>query len=177
MIQNRKLILGLGVLILLVGVAAFIGGRLLIQRVGPAGSISVSIIPAVELPTTSPEATGPFVERRDNTIIVETKSLDAGSVVVSPLGTRSESGPLVEIVITGETIIYRETTRLSEPLSGGNQTIQQTVEQATLDDLDTNSMIMVWGRKRGDRIIAEVLMYSHTTMIKQGLFEDCDICP
>jgi hypothetical protein len=176
--QNVKLILVLDVLILLVGAAAFIGSRLLTQRVGPAGSISVSLIPAVELPRTSPESTGPFIERRDNTIILETKSLDVGGVGSAlPENARSQTGPTVEVVVTGETMIYRETTQRSEPLLVGIQTIQQTVEQARLDDLETNSMVMVWGRRSGDRIFADVLMFSDTVAIKSAIFEDCEVCP
>lgn len=163
---------------LVISAAALIGGRFLNQRINPSGTISVNIIPAVELPTTSPEVTGPLIERRDNTMIIETKSLDTGSTgVVSVAGRRNEAGPRVEVVITGETVTYRETTHLSELLSGGNQNIQQTVVEATLDELDSRSMVMVWGRKSGDRIIAEVLMYSNTVAIKRGLFEDCDECP
>jgi hypothetical protein len=175
--QNMKLILVLGVLILLVGAAAFVGGRLLTERLDPAGSVTVSIVPATELARTSPDATGPFVERRDNTIMVEPKSLAAGDVVASPGCTKSQSGPVVEIVIAGETMIYRETTQPNGPLSSGNQTVQQTVEQATLDDLGAKSMVMVWGRKSGDRIIAQVLMYSDVVAIKSAIFEDCEICP
>ena len=136
------------------------------------------IVPAPELPTTSPEVTGAFVERQDNTIIIETKSLETGSIVyVSPAGTKNQSGPQVEIIVTNETTIYRETTQPSQPLSAENQTIQQTVEQATLDDLDSQSMIMVWGRRSGDRMIAEVLMYSDMVAIKSAIFKDCEICP
>ena len=83
----------------------------------------------------------------------------------------------MEVVITNETSIYRETTQLSEPLSSGQQNIQQTVEEATLDGLDSQSVVQVWGRRSGDRIIAEVMMYSNTAMIKRGLFEDCEECP
>jgi hypothetical protein len=83
----------------------------------------------------------------------------------------------VEVVVSGETMIYRETTNPSEPLSAENQTIRQTVESATLDDLDARSMVMVWGRKSGDRVIAEVLMYSDLVAVKSAIFEDCEICP
>jgi hypothetical protein len=176
--QNKRLILVMGVLVLMVGAAAFIAGRFLNQGLGPVGSISVSINPAPELPTTQPEVTGLFIQRLDNSIIVETKSLQTdGAVAVWPADTTSQSGPHVEVVVTSETIIYRETTPLSEPLSGGYQTIQQTVEEATRDELGTESMVKVWGRKSGDRIIAVVLMYSDTVMIKSELFEDCETCP
>lgn len=170
------MILVMGVLVLVVGATAFMAGRFLNQRISPVGSVSVSINPATELPATQPDATGPFIERRDNSIIVETKSLQTGGAVSSS-DTKSQSGPHVEVVITSETMIYRETTQLSEPLSGGHQTIQQTVEEATLHDLGPESVLMVWGRRSGDRIIAEVLMYSNTVMIKTELFEDCEACP
>ena len=47
---------------LVISAAAFIGGRFLNQRINASGMISVNIIPAVELPTTSPEVTGPLIE-------------------------------------------------------------------------------------------------------------------
>lgn len=182
---SKKLILILGVLILFVSAAAFTGGMLLNQRSNPVdlgaafvGDFRSMIVPAPELPITPPEVTGPFVERQDNTIIVETKSLGTGGIVsASPADTKNQSGPQVEVVVTNETIIYGETTNPSEPLSTENHTIQQTVKPATLDDLDSQAMLMVWGRKNGDRIIAQVLMYSDTVAIKSAIFEDCEICP
>ena len=106
------------------------------------------IVPAPELPTTLPEVTGPFVGRQDNTITVEIKSLgSSGIVAASPADTKSQSGPQVELVVTGETLIYRETTQPSEPLSAEKQTILQTVAQGTLDELDPQAMVMVWGAK------------------------------
>jgi hypothetical protein len=34
------------------------------------------------------------------------------------------------------------------------------VEEGRLDDLDVSqSLVMVWGRKSGDRIIAEIMVY------------------
>jgi hypothetical protein len=180
--QNKKLILIMGVLVLAVGAAAFMAEKLInggFRLNGNSAPVSVDIIPAIELPTTSPDVTGPFIERWDNTIIVETKSLDAnGSILAgSPSDVKSTSGPQMEVVVTSDTIIYRETTQLSKPLTSGNQTIQQTVEDATLDNLNTESMVMVWGRKNGYRVVAEVLMYSQTAMIKGAIFEDCKICP
>ena len=184
--QNKRLILIMGVLVLLVGGAAFIAGRMLNQKVGPVGpggplgsdgrSFSVQIVPAQELPKTPPEVTGSFVERKDNTIVVSSVPLDAGGdgVVLESGGGQGESltpkdmpsGPKVEVVVTSETTIYRDTTDFSEPPSGENETIQETVGEGTLDDLNSDSMIRVWGRKSGDRIIAEVLFYSRPVVVK-----------
>jgi hypothetical protein len=190
--QNKKLIIGLGVLILLVGVAAFIGGRLLNQRVGPMGmglpmgngdmmSVSIQLTPAGELPTTQPEVIGSFVERKDNSIVLATVSMGAGGggVVVSSSSASEASegqevsgppndGPKVEVVVTGETIIYLETTQPSgPPASGENLVLQQTVEEGSLDDLTSQSFVTVWGRKSGDRIIAEVVFISNPIMFKR----------
>jgi hypothetical protein len=183
--QSRKLNFMIGIFVLLMGVAAFMAGKLLNQRIEPVGlsapfqgDFRSIIVPAPELPATLPDVTGPFVERRDNTIIVKTKSLEVGGVVAnSPTNTRDQSGPQVEVLITSKTVIYRDTTQPGEPFSAENQTVQQTVEKAALDDLDSQLMVMVWGRKRGDRIIADVLMYSDITAIKSAIFKDCEICP
>ena len=175
---HRKSYFILGITVTLIVTAAFIAGQFLNRRLISSGSVSVTIVPAVELPTTLPEVTGAFVERQDNTLTIATKLLDANGVaIVSPTGRKNEIEPLVEVVVTNETLIYRETTELSAALSIGTQTIQQRVEGAILDDLDARSMVRVWGRKSGDRIIADVLMHSNTEMIKRGLFEDCDVCP
>src|SRR5688500_6877418 len=94
----------LDIVVLLVGAAAFIGGRMLNQNVGPAGlggppgsnsnAFSVQLIPAEELPKTAPEVTGPFVERKDNTIVVASIPLDAGQggVVEYNEGDESDGG-------------------------------------------------------------------------------------
>ena len=190
--QNKKTILIMGVLVLLVGAAAFVGGRMLNNNVNPLGlfglgggkggvmAVSINMIPAEELPRTKPEVMGQFVERKDKIIVVQSISLKAGGggMVVAAksggevvAGSQAENdGPKVEIVVTNETTIYRETTAFAGPpsvKSGETQTIQQTVEESTLDELTTQSMVTVWGRKNGDRIIAEVLVYSNPVMFKR----------
>jgi len=192
--QNKKMMVGVGILILLVGAAAFIGCRLLNQGVGPMGlgmplggggemmSIAIQITPAPELPTTQPELIGSFVERKDKTIYIQSVSMEAGKggvVVVqsssggdgvevsgSPL---ENSGPKVEVVINNETTIYLESTQppSAPPTSGETQVLQQTVEEGSLDDLTSQSFVTVWGRKSGDRIIAEVIFISNPIMFKR----------
>jgi hypothetical protein len=182
--QNKRLILVMGVLVLVVGAAAFIGGRMLNGNVSPLGmfglggkgdivSFAINVIPAEELPKTQPEVTGMFVERKDNTIVVASVSLESGNGGVA-VGAGSpvdmESGPKVEVVVTNETTVYRETTDLGGPpdlKSGETETIQQTVEESTLDELNSQSMVTVWGRKSGDRIIADVVFYSNPVMFKR----------
>ena len=171
--QTKSLYLIFGFATFLVAIAAFIVGRFMIQHTGSSNkdlpmdvaeeSVFVNVNPAPELPTTHPELTGLFVQRQDNTIIVSSISLPAGGVYWAGAGLPEddESGPEVEIVIVSETLIYRETTDFNSSPSSGTQIVQQTVGAGTLDYLHQGSFVSVWGRKSGDRIIAEILFYSN----------------
>lgn len=186
--QNKKSFVIFGILVVLVGAAAFIGGRMLNGKVGPLGlgmpmgnggmvSISVQVTPAPELPTTEPETRGLFVERKDNSIFVSAISMDAGGkgFVLQSGGDGEQfisggpkaDGPKKEVVITSETTIYLENTKFPEPKPGEDQVVQQSVTEGSLDDLTSQSFVTVWGRKSGDRIIAEVVFISNPVMFKR----------
>lgn len=155
--QNKKLSAILVIVIVLVGAAAFVAGRL--TSAGLIGEDQKShAIPAPEIPTTPPAVAGLLVERKDNTVILQSVSFDAGSGWA--LGDSNEpmdttSGPKVEVVITGETTVYRTDYEFSA------SSVQQIVEETSLDDLNSEMMITVWGRKNGDRIIADILLMEH----------------
>jgi hypothetical protein len=165
--MNKKLYVILGVVIFVVATAAFVAGRSLNRRVGPLGLFGpmddgITILRAEELPETSPEEYGLFVERQDNIISVETDRPGGDGVAGSPVGMGG--GLKIEVVVTTETLIYHDTTQPPSRRPSGDdpRVLQQTVEEGTLDDLNiSQSLVMVWGRKSGDRIIAEVLVYSN----------------
>lgn len=176
--QTKKLILVMGVLVLLVSVASFIAGRMLNGKVGVVGlggpiggrvSISLNdITPAPELPVTKADTTGLFVERKDNTIVMQAVSFGEGVGGISGDSPLDEnSGIKVEIIVTGETIIYRDVTQFGPPVNGEIHNVQQAVEEGTLDDLNSQSFLTVWGRASGDRVIADVLFYSNPQSIKK----------
>jgi hypothetical protein len=174
--QNKRLYILLGIVILLIGAAAFLAGRMFSRGIGFGnssgtvgnGQVFISlddITPAPELPTITSEITGIFVERKDNTVMVQLVSFDAG--VGGMAGDSPSSGPIVEVVVSGNTTIYRETTEFSRPVPGEDFSVQQTVEESTLDDIGPQTMITVWGRRSGDRVIADVLFYSNPLMLKK----------
>src|SRR6185503_16865435 len=155
--QNTRLILILGITLLVVSAATFIAGRWINRGAGTETRVS-HVTPAPEIPTTEPEISGLLVERKDNTVLLQSVSFGAGSgwalgEADEPMDTTS--GPKVEVVITGETAIYRTNYEVSQ------SSIQQVVEEATLDELNSQMMITVWGRKEGDRIIADLLLAEH----------------
>jgi len=152
--QNKNLYLILGFAILLISVSAFVAGKLMSGGLTSEDQAS-HVTPAPEIPTTTPEVSGLLVERKDNLIILQSVSFDAGAGW--RLGDASEpmdssSGPKVEVLITGDTIIYQDDFEFNE------SSIQQTVEEAALDDLNSQMMITVWGRDTGDRLIADVIL-------------------
>ncbi len=171
--MKKRLYIILGIAILVIAAAAFIAGRWLNRGVGPLGLFGpmddgISILRAEELPETSPEEEGIFVGRQDNMILVESDQSGGGGVSDGPVGMGG--GPQVEVVVTTETIIYLDTTQppAHRPSGDDPRVLQQTVEEGTLDDLNiSQSLVMVWGRKSGDRIIAEVLVYNNPTYLQE----------
>lgn len=180
--QNKKLIIAILIGFVVVAAAAFLGGRFLnfkaapgLFPVGNGDRVQVELkrTPAPELPTRDPDLTGLFASRKDNTITVQSMNSMAikvvkdqsGSVDVSPAD--GNDGPKVEIVVTGQTKIWHDTTQVDGPPSSGEVVVQQTVEEGDIDDITGQTMILVWGRKNGDRIIADVIAYSNPVMFRR----------
>jgi hypothetical protein len=135
---------------------------------GDAKSFKLDIEPAEELPKTQPETRGLFVERKDNSIFVGTGRVTvmakAGEGGGDPVVDADYDGDKVEVVISNDTVIYRDTTELDP--EDPSKTVQQTVEPSTIDDVTPQSSITVWGRKAGDRIIADIIVFSSPFMMK-----------
>ncbi len=176
-------------LVILLAVATFVAGRYLnrgdgnfsespmsgsgpsLSISGPGGearSFKLDIEPAEELPKTQPETMGLFVERKDNSIFVGTGRVtfmaSVGEGGGDPVVDTDYDGDKVEVVISNDTIIYRDTTELDP--ENPEETVQQTVELSTIDDITPQSSITVWGRKAGDRIIADIIVFSSPFMMK-----------
>jgi hypothetical protein len=176
--QTKKFYIILGVVILVVGFAAFIAGRMINGKIGTvrlggpnARRVSISlndITPAPELPGTKADITGLFVERKDNTIVVQANSFGSGVGGVSGDSPLDEnSGVRVEVVVTVQTMIYRDITQFPAPVNGEIHNVQQAAEEGTLDELNSQTFITVWGRRSGDRVTADVLFYSNPQAIKK----------
>ncbi len=120
-------------------------------------------IPAKELPQTPADVRGVFDHRKDNSIIAGTGVIisdvqkDQNGNVTS---SSTYSGPTVEVVVTPQTIVYRDVTNQQfngQPPSGK---IPHVLEPGSLDDVGKDSLIHAWGKKTGDRLIADVLVYT-----------------
>ncbi|MCB9008274.1 MAG: hypothetical protein H6656_13040 [Ardenticatenaceae bacterium] len=150
------------------------GGRVMqsisSQNGGPPVAVQTTILPAPELPDEASAAFGVLVSREDNTLLVGTGNIDLEvDIEVNPeTGQESTSliprtdGPQLEVVITPDTIIYRDVTDLSIPPdqeSGEREVVQQVRQVDSADDITGNLELEIWGERRGDRIVATVLVY------------------
>ena len=173
--NNKPLLkwIALIVLILVLVAAAFVGGQLLNGRVNPLGAEDepgndssepreIQVIPAAELPSLPPDGSGTFLRRQDNSIFlgvgndtgVSSSDSESPAVGESP----NNAGAVLEVVVTSETAIYQEVPdQLQQSVP---DEIQLEVVAGTLEDIGATSFIWVWGQKTGDRIIADVLLYS-----------------
>jgi hypothetical protein len=176
--QIKKLYLGLGLAVLLVAISAFVAGRMLngssgtVGLGGPnAGRVSISlndITPAPELPARKADVTGLFVERKDSTLVVQVNSFGSSIGGISGDTPMDEaSGTRVEIVVTSQTKIFKDITQIPSPVNGEIHNVQQAAGPGILDDLNSQTFISVWGRRSGDRVVAEVLFYSNPQSIKK----------
>ena len=182
--KRRTWIMGAVALVVLLVAAAFVGGQLLNTEVagaspfqtvaGQSGAESganaqgmqtfdMEMESATEVPQTEPDVTGLLARRGDNSIFITTGTV-VMTIGINPDGTLSANGtadgPEVEVVIPHTAQVYVDTTALTS--TGAPQTDgmrKQTVEPGTVDEIGENSIISVWGERRGDRVIAHTVLY------------------
>jgi hypothetical protein len=188
--KNRIIIVSIIVVVVLAGAAfmavrMFAGGAGLDQTMGsllmslggqdtgqaskPAQKVEVE--PAPELPKQKNQTYGVISTVKDNTLIIQSGEriyLDEDSDgVVHP----STDGPSVEVVLSGKTKIYHETTYddtaydTHEPANGK---IRQTVETMDANAIEKNDIATVWGSQRGDRLVADVILINRSLRMKIG---------
>jgi len=165
---------GAALLVIVLAGAAFLAGtlmnRLPSSQNGSAGgpqannggkvqveSISKSeVTPAAELPTIQADIHGIFLSRSGNTFTIGTGSTVGLTTGADGTPQPHYNGPAYEVVVAKNTLVYKDTTTIDPGYSGP---IQQTVAPGTLDDLNTITMVSVWGKKTGDRYVADIIVY------------------
>jgi hypothetical protein len=160
---------GIVVLVVLLAGAAFVGGQLLTEQGLPGqassgGNGRNQNIPAKELPQTPADVSGVFDHRQDNSIFVGTGQVgkmattdQSGQVHFS----LTHTGPTIEVVVSPQTKVYRDvTSQQYTDQQLRNESVQQVVEPGSLDEVGQPSIVTAWGKKTGNRIIADVLVYT-----------------
>jgi hypothetical protein len=177
-VKNPRLMIGGVILIILLAGAVFVGARMLNGQglpgispgmfLGGGNSNGVridrdDIQPAKELPQAPADVDGIFDHRQDNSLFVGTGnfSVRVQADKSGKVETGSHyDGPLIEVVVTAQTTVYEDVTmqQFNGPPPEG-QKIQQVLEPGSLDGISQSSGLTIWGKRTGDRIIADVLVY------------------
>jgi hypothetical protein len=165
---------GAVVLVLLLAGAAFVGARLLADRelaadnrqivVSDSGGgvtalgAKVETERADEMPVHAPDVAGLYARREDNRLFVGTGAMSG--VKVEGRWELHHDGPVIEVVTTHDTLVYRDDTLQQlggVPPSGP---VQQVLTPSMVEEISENSTISAWGERRGDRLVAEVIVFS-----------------
>ena len=120
---------------------------------------------AEELPQRPPDTLGLFVRREDNRIFVICGERGIMYTLDGEVTATGESTE-VEVVATSETAVYKDVTQESLVAglpSGG--TVEQKLEPGQVEEIGKSSVVMVWGEKRGERLVAEILVYTGPPVI------------
>jgi hypothetical protein len=147
------------------------GSRMvLVSGSGPdARSVTVHVERAEEVPDRLSDVRGFFERRQDNRIFI-TEAVGELMLVMSADGTlvTNADGREIEVVVTGETSVYCDVTARSygEGLAEGD-TVQQKLKPGTVEAIGEFSAVIVWGEQRGDRVVADVLLYTLPPVVER----------
>ena len=113
---------------------------------GQKRTVTYDVVRATELPAANPDAVGRLEQRQDNSLMVRPDS-------------KGGSAPLVEVVITGQTRLYRNATgdAFGTPPAPGS-TVPMVLAPYSLEQVAVGDSVIAWGERRGDRLVAEVVM-------------------
>lgn len=161
--RKGKPVLLLGVVLLVVALGtAYVLGRYLrgdgskgesSTIVDMAGGVAITQLEMAEdLPKTQPTIWGIVDHVQDNSIYVtQLPPLDQIAAQMSV-----DFGPTEEVVVTSKTIIYEVPPYDGPP----NGVIHEVVIPGSVDEIGESHLVTVWGERRGDRIVADVLKYN-----------------
>lgn len=163
--------------------AAASGGRMMQSvEVGNDGvpvSVQTTILPDEDLPDEQPEVSGIVLAREDDVLTLGTGDIDVSVEVKVDAATGQEqttvvpstNGPELEVVLTRDTLFFRDVTDVAgqQPAASGEVTITQEVQPVDNPDLIEPQMeVQVWGERSGDRITAEIVVFGP---LGDGTFE------
>jgi hypothetical protein len=173
---------GAAALVAVLAGTAFLAGRLLSQgrqaaagagsllvSTGSGDTVRVSFESAEQLPGSAPDVAGFFARREDNRIFVG-ETTDAGFVLTKGEDgsfATNTSGVQTEVVVTNDTMIYVDVTASALADATEGDTVRQQLRAGSLDEIGDYSIVMAWGDRRGDRLIARVLVYHRPPVLSR----------
>lgn len=122
--------------------------------------VTIDTISAAQMPATDPDVAGLFVNREDNRVFVGTGMMSGVRTADGQWKTRHD-GPVMEVIVTRDTKIYRDGTLVALNGEAPAGQVTQILEAISLDEVGgVNTSIAAWGERRGDRLLATVLIFT-----------------
>lgn len=135
-----------------------------------SGGVFINLDDPAELPAEEPALFGVFVGRSGNTLTLGTGQI-AVTVDVEQVndqepvttGSATYNGDEVDILLSGSTIFYEDTTAEphigQEEIDAGEITITRTLEPGSADALGEDMVLRVWGTMVDGQLVAEIVVY------------------
>lgn len=166
--------IGIVLLVVVLGVAAYVGGQLFrVQARAQAENNTQNaprklFTPAPGMPMQDPTARGDVQQRDGNTLTICDPRDGAAIGADGSTIENGTCGPMVQIVIGHDTVIWHDVTHLRNPVKpkeGEDFVISQVLEPGTADEIFQHTTVRVWGVRSGDRVTAETLLYWNNSPI------------
>ncbi|HVN55543.1 MAG TPA: hypothetical protein VMT46_14515 [Anaerolineaceae bacterium] len=165
--NTYRWVLGAVLLVVLAG-AAFLAARLI--SLGPqawsgvfgpsGGRIRIEVNRSGELPQRNPTLDGQVIRADGNSVFIQGMRDNSDRV--------DGNSPTTEVVVSRETRVYRDATLDDQSRAPAtNQTLDQVLEKSAVNQIQRGMMLMAWGERRGDRLMAEVVVYMNPPVYKK----------
>lgn len=167
----KKKIVWISLAVVVLIAIAYVAGRYLTGEVNPLNMLqsaggdmvmtTIQMEGSKDLPQVRSIVAGTYSSRADNIIHVKENEV---SVVdgVGYAGGDDANSVTHDVLVTKDTTIFKDVTDYS---TAGLGVTQQVVEPSDLEEMGEDAFVQVWGRKSGDRVIADTICFSNPTMI------------
>jgi hypothetical protein len=149
--MNKKIWIGIVSIlgIALLGAAVYLAIILTGNRIGilSAGARYELILPT-QYPDRQSDVEGFVVEVKDNSIFVRPAFKREGG---------QQDYPPVEVVVGSTTEIYRDETDRQHPIIVDGK-FEWVINPFALDQIEVGYVLNAWGARRGDRVVADVII-------------------
>jgi hypothetical protein len=166
--KRAAIVAGAIALIVLLAVAAFVGGQLLQQDARSKAIVSRPpqklVTPAAGLPVGQPDVRGDVQATGDSSFMVCTPNPDRSLSVNSDgsVNDKSSCGAQIEVVTGRDTIFYHDVTSQyypGTPVPNQDLVLQERVEPGSAQAIAVNTTLVAWGTRNGNRLQAKTIVY------------------
>jgi len=150
-------------------IGRILGGPRVMLATGDGEVVEAKWVAAEAVPDSSPDVSGAYARHQDNSIFVDEteggfflSAGEDGSVTVT-----NTTGRISEVVVTSETAVYVDVTLEDIDDAVSNGEIHQTLKPGSVEDVGELSFVQAWGDMRGDRLVADLLLYTRPPVISR----------